>query len=235
MSRTKTDWEQNVRREVPGAVILNNAVAAECIRLDCTSRVEIGYSGSRMPPVAIRGRIINKGWTIGKKGPVCPDCGSRKTPAEEPKVITTTAEQDTMNQNPETPFEAPPSAAQSQDARKVHRAVMGWLEEAYDEERKQYRKGFSDQSIATETGAAVSYVSKCRDDYFGVLGMPVEIEVLTADIARMEREAREFIEATQKRLAEAANEFAATRTAITDRIESVRSRLGKLIKDNGWS
>lgn len=63
---------------------------------------------------------------------------------------------------------SPNPPAMSPDAKKAHRLVMGALEDFYDEAKKRYRPGHTDQSIADEVGVAPAAVAKVREEFFGL-------------------------------------------------------------------
>lgn len=214
MSRTKADWEENVHHEIPSATVHANGVAATC---GCGEIIEVKFARGRLPPVPIRKKILNAGWRLTTKAAICPQCQRKDDPMPEVTAIPL------------------PSVAQSPDARKVHRAVMGWLEQAYDEIKRTYQPGFSDKSIADETGAAVEYVAKCREDYFGPIAVPSELTKLRAEIADTTR----MIESEAKDHAYKIDALVKAHNAALDRLRTRQSvaeeRLRDLVKKNGWA
>jgi len=238
MSRTKPQWEESLRREVPGGVPHNTGVLVTC---ECGSTLDVIYPSGRLPPVAIRQKLQRKGWRIQRRTCQCPACWG-KVPAnsnEEPEaMVSTTVAQDTaireMNERKAVEEVPLPSERQTPNARKVHRAVMGWLEEAYEEEHKRYKRGFSDISIAEETGAAPQYVAKVREDYFGALGTPPEIEKLTAALDAASRELSELRVATLGKIDKVRTDYIAAAKPISDKVDRLRENLFTLKQENGW-
>lgn len=199
---------------MPNATVAANGVTANC---ECGAALEVKFARNRLPPVAIRQKVINHGWRIGRKSAICTRCQTK-----EPEMPEVTA----------IPL---PSTAQTPDARKVHRAVMGWLEQAYDEAKNCYTQGFSDKQIADETGAAVEYVAKCREDYFGPIAVP-------SDLARLREELIETHGLIQREIDSHAAGLTRLRDAHTKAIDGLRTRLtvieervAVLIKKNGWA
>lgn len=75
MSRTKPRWEIELRQIVPNPVVQTTGVTVNCA---CGCHLTIRYSGGRLPPEAIRGRIVNHGWRLARRKAVCPTCQCHK-------------------------------------------------------------------------------------------------------------------------------------------------------------
>jgi len=213
MSRTKFDWESNVHLDVPSATVAPNKVVVTC---GCGETYEVNFARGRLPPVAIRKKIIHAGWRLTTKAAICPKCQSKDQKMPEIKAIPL------------------PSVAQTPDARKVHRAVMGWLEQAYDETKRVYMTGFSDKSIADETGAAVEYVAKCREDYFGPIAVPLDLTNLRADLDETKRMIERESEAHAAKIKQLVDAHTKAIDALRTRYTVTEERLRDLIKKNGW-
>lgn len=69
MSRTKPRWEIELRQIVPNPVVQITGVTVNCA---CGCPLTIRYSGGRLPPEAIRGRIVNHGWRLVRRKAICP-------------------------------------------------------------------------------------------------------------------------------------------------------------------
>lgn len=82
--------------------------------------------------------------------------------------------------------QAAPAAA-SDEARAAKRAVMQWLDEAFNVEKGTYRAGISDASIAKETGVAEAKVKALREEFYGPLGEPEELRVMRDDLALVKK------------------------------------------------
>lgn len=93
-----------------------------------------------------------------------------------------------------TPANPQPTEA----AKKAKRLVYQALEDYYDDVRKQYRTGNSDESVAKETGAAVEFVRSIREADFGPLGPPSELEALKIEVIQMGREVSEIHEKIER-------------------------------------
>ena len=101
-------------------------------------------------------------------------------------------------------------------AKRIHRTVMEALMLVYDEDKKAYNPGYSDNRVATETGAAPAYVSKTREDYFGPISEPAEIVAFRERIDSLE------------------DQFKITSRNYVDAIASARADLALLRKNNLW-
>lgn len=126
-------------------------------------------------PDFVAKRMLGKGWTFGSVL-ACPECSKRRARRanlpEETDVATAAKEG------------ARSGGEMSDAARKAHRFVMMMLEEGYDENRRTYRDGWSDERIASETGASVTHVRDTRESFFGPVADPVppEFHALRADL-----------------------------------------------------
>lgn len=89
---------------------------------------------------------------------------------------------------------------QSPEAMKAQRQVFALLETYFDEKQGRYSNSYSDQRIATETGASVAFVAEIRTTCFGVLKPPSELEQLQADIAAIEAMVRDLRSRVDKAL-----------------------------------
>ena len=110
------------------------------------------------------------------------------------------------------------------DAKRVHRAVMEALMIAYDEDKKAYAQGYTDQRIADETSAAIEYVRKTREDYFGPLAAPSEFTALN----------RELDEITG-RLNKSRDDMATVVQNLADSIDALHKRFHSVAVRNGWA
>lgn len=108
------------------------------------------------------------------------------------------------------------AASQEETRRRLKRNVIEWLGETYDEDKCCYKSGFSDASIAKETGAAEKFVAEIREDLYGPMGEPDDLRQLRADFAA-------HMESGKAWLAE------------HDRVaKTFYARLERLIIKNGW-
>lgn len=108
-------------------------------------------------------------------------------------------------------------------AKRAHRAVIAWLEESFDEDAGRYKSGMSDASIAKETGASPEYVAKVREEYFGPLKEPPEMEAIRAEMLQLHQEA--------ERLRKDAD---AAAKALEAKVDALGERIIKMARSNGW-
>lgn len=110
------------------------------------------------------------------------------------------------------------AVAQSQEEtrRRLKRSVIEWLGECYDEDKCCYKSGFSDASIAKETGAAPQFVAEIREDLYGPMGEPDDLRQLRADFATHMKTGEAWM-------------------AEHDRVsKTFYARLERLVVKNGW-
>lgn len=161
-----------------------------------------------LSPEGVAKAMLLKGWTFGSKL-ACPDHGRKER---------TTTPRDTQKKEPATMATAPanPAPQPSEAAKKAKRLVYQALEDYYDDAIKAYRKGHSDEKVATETGAAIEFVRQIRESDFGPLGQPSELVELMRDMNVLRVESMAAIAEYQRRAADISN------------------RLVRICKDNGW-
>lgn len=134
-------------------------------------------------------------------------------PAPEPKKET-----------PMPAVAAPPAPTViSDEARNARRLATMMLEEHFDVATGRFRDGWTDEKIAKETGAAVQFVTKRREEDFGPLKMPSEIEQERARLDALEAR----VDAYEKH---AAIEIGGWRADLI----AHRQRLTALCAKNGW-
>jgi hypothetical protein len=243
---TKESWAAALRREAPYATINPRGVVIHCTGCDAVLEVK---NSDRPASALVRKTVNTAGWLIRNRRAKCVSCSGPRKPDKEEPVVTTTAAQDKaireMNEKaallpdkaPATESGAPAGtlAQQSAPARRLFRELMGWLEESYDEASKRYKKGFSDQSIAEETGAAVAFVAKTREDYFGPLGTPPEIETLRASLATLTRDIQSHGDTFKAKYARLSADENAAAAALLLRVKNITGRLDEIVKEQGWS
>jgi hypothetical protein len=132
---------------------------------------------------------------------------------------------------PEQPEEPKPMSASvtpiqpqpSDEAKAARRLAHMLLEEQFDVEKGCFRNGYSDAKIAAESGAAVAFVSKRREEEFGPLKQPPEIAA-----------AREELDAFEQKIAEIERSARAAVESLRSELGLHRGRLSELVKRNGW-
>ena len=148
----------------------------------------------RVPPAEVAKKARRDGWATGKKF-VCPDCQQKEHTKMEPK----------------------PTVFEMSDAvRRAQREAMELIEADYDMTAKHYRGKTTDKIIADTCKLSEKRVAELREQFFGPLAEPSEIDEIRKEMAKIHVDAEAAIrslEASQKLLS---------------------SRLDSLIAANGW-
>jgi len=185
----------------------------------CECGREITWSANSMPApdvILTKVRKRARGWDIDtkRKTVICHECieALAETIAEEKaeelaeKVLAEIRQEPEQPPAPVAPVAPEPApiieeveieeevimpetVEKSAAARQAKRMVYALLEEGYDDKKKCYRTGWSDDKIADETGASVQLVAQVREEDFGPLGKPEELRNLEAQIASIADEA----------------------------------------------
>lgn len=206
---TGAGWAKATARRLgmSGEVSFSSTRAGMTLHMPCARKnhiVDVRFRPGTNPD-ALAKMMLNQGWTVGSK-PVCPDCGRKEKKVPPVNKLNPPAGQ----------AQAAPTQPPSDAARKAHRLAMMALEDYYDEAAKTYKQGYSDKRIADETGASEAHVRQTREQYFGPLGEPVELQ-----------EYRQRLDAMQAKLDEITLNAAAE-------IGALRSRLSNICTVNGW-
>lgn len=216
-------WQLEVGRRigVHGPIDFTPARVGQTLHLPCARGHRVDYPLNKpMPPEAVAKDLMKKGWTVGSKL-LCPK-HARKTKAIPAPVP---GEQEEPMSEPEIALpagvELPPPAVSakapaSDRARAAQREALNWLGESFNVEKGTYAKDVSDATIAKETGLAVAVVIKLREDFYGPLKAPGEVEEMRGAIKRLRSDISENGE------------------TLRQAIRTLELRLDRLCEKNGW-
>jgi hypothetical protein len=190
----------------------------------CGELKEWRFSGNRLPPDAIIPKLKKLGWKTGRKLN-CPGCtGHVPKPKPDLKLVEASqvkedevAKSELLSGTTLSDVKLTPSAA----ARATYRQVVNWLEEAYDIDRQTYKDGFSDASVAAETGASPQLVADIREKGYGPAFPPEPKEITQF------REKLASFKADLDRLESTVTAARGTATLLHQQLEG-------LIKRNAW-
>lgn len=207
---------------------------------------------TKFPSDVIKKKLMRQGWSFQGRKPVCPDCVSaRKVTRLRPK--TSAPEKLPVDQNdnqpilPEeqeqVPMDTSPTAAAapitpSARAKAARREVMQWLDESFEltgPEKGRFKGGVTDATIAKETGCSEDAVRKIREEFFGILDRPRELDTISAEVGTLRLAADQLVkDATAQ-----ANRLIADATAqakvIADKADKLSSRLAQISREQGWA
>lgn len=187
----------------------------------CHKQVEAFHMRNKLPTDQIRKKIVNAGWMLnGGKHAECPNHFSITAPKRkvEPMPEFLHATKVDWHDEPVTPTERTKAAK---------REALTWLEEAFNVERGNYKAGVDDASIAKETGLSEEAVKALREDFYGPLKVPSELETLRSEVAA-KLTLVDRLETDLKRHAETECEL------MRQQIGTLGSRLEAVITKGGW-
>lgn len=209
-------YSTTLNNYIPGALVRGDQDAAIIISLlckTCGDEVEAFRSNVFMPPDQVLKMISQRGWHVGN-GPRKHVCPSHK---KEKKMAANDVA---------APLRAVPAAVPlvpSPDAKAARREALQWIAEAYDVATGRYADGTTDASIAKETKLSENAVAELREEFYGPLKMPSDIETAMRELRDIE----------SKRTAMVAD-FASLATALRERTDAVSARIDALKRANGW-
>lgn len=115
------------------------------------------------------------------------------------------------------------TATPSEAAKVVRRLVYTAIEEAYDESGKRYKSPHSDASIAKDVDCAENLVATVRDEFFGPIGEPPEIDAIRVEVA-----------ALMERATQLKTDADLMYKDLLGKADALNRRLDTLISRNGW-
>ncbi|MFL5900892.1 MAG: hypothetical protein ACJ75S_06800 [Solirubrobacterales bacterium] len=213
---------------------------------------------TKFPHDVVKKKLMQQGWVFHGSKPVCPDCveaDKHKGPRAKPKLTVVPAapppQQDLepIVPQPTVPEKEPPmdtsataiasaTLTPSARAKAARREVMQWLEESFEltgPEKGRYKAGVTDATIAKETGCSEDAVKKIREEFFGLLDKPKELDGISAEIGTLRLAAAEL----ERKATEAADEIKRNATAeaevIRRKATELTERLNKISREQGWS
>lgn len=203
----KPAYGNALARALPGAVHHTepgrHVVMLPCRR--CPGLVEAFSSPNHIPPEIIPQKIRERGWLIGR----------------------TAAKHQCPNHAKEKPMPSPSTAAAAPvptpDARAAGRAAMDWLGESFDLTSGRYSPGVSDATIAKEVGMSELAIAQLREQFFGPLREPSEIEAIRAQLNGLEDQASTLV-GNAERLS----------TSLLAEVKEIGRKLDRLTQANGW-
>lgn len=216
-----------LQKAVPGAIYHADRVS---VWIDvpcngCGRLVKRAWHGkSRMPPVRLSRILKERGWTVGnrKNKHICPDHQPMRTIAEvwspDPgtvKIIDVDEREDEMTETVEM--------SPSDKARNARRETILLLEEVFNPETGRFKAGEDDASVASVTGLSTEAVGKLREEFYGPLKVPGEIEAALAELTGISKS----ITATREH-------FTGELIRLENRVADVQKRVDALVEKNGW-
>lgn len=206
----KNSWMEEMISAIPACTPSRSDVRIFCSKDGCKQGTAVSLTKSLLPPEVILKKFQQRGWRDVTKKPVCPTCQEKEKPVSKlDPIIQPVGDDNMQNASP--------------DAKKQHRKIMEALFLTFDEEAKRYSKDYSDQRVAEETGAPVSAVKKCREDYFGTLAIPDEVDVVKGMIAEAERQIANLRASTEDRI-----------KAMETEVDKLRQVWSNIARANGW-
>lgn len=224
----KPGYQDDMQRMVARGIIARAVGRGVILEIPCTGGHIAEHTLDRMlPPDAMPRQLAQRGWRLARRKATCPDCVNKEKPVSSHLVTRAELSAEPLPRQPAAPPPAvaavAPEREATPDAKRVHRTVMEALMSVYDDDAKRYTGGYTDARVAEETGAALAYVAKVREDYFGPIAEPAEIEELRAELKGL-REGISSINETYNRAIK----------ALETRAGEIEATIVKLAQANGW-
>lgn len=193
-------------------------VCDECGREDCIPAPH--KRGRGQDAGLVEGVVLKKlramGWNEVHKKLLCPTCEAKRRAFATGKCVSmekakTTGKKEEGPREPTT---------------KQRREIIAWLEEAYDDEAKQYIGGETDDTVANDLNVMPGWVAKIREEFFGPSGENEDIKSLAADLEK----AKEVNKRALTNAEAAVQQIKAESQKIEDyakRLSAIRDAIGK--------
>lgn len=160
------------------------------LRCACGHERDFGWGGDTSPDLMVK-NMRNKGWQMRRAAdPVCPSC--QKKEKKEMHVTKTV-----MGPDP-----------------KIARRIYAALDDHFDDQRKLYASGWSDEKVAKEIGTSLELVTSIRREACGELAEDPEMTKLKDDIGYLRIEFEEAVSKLSK-------DFNARQTELEQRLGRV--------------
>lgn len=232
----KPGYESDMQRQVARGITARPVGRGVLLEIPCTGGHTVEHALDKMlPPDAMPRQLAQRGWRIARRKATCPDCVTKEKNVSSHLVTRAELSAEPFSRQPAAP--PPPAVAAvapereaTPDAKRVHRTVMEALMSVYDDDAKRYTGGYTDARVAEETGAALAYVAKVREDYFGPIAEPAEIVALRKDHAAV----IEAIAAVRRDMATVRQGFEATLADLDKKAQGIGHRLDNAAQANGW-
>lgn len=261
------EWEQKVARAIGvGKVGWNNMRPSDTgIRGELTVPCSHGHDvviqmPTKFPHDVVKKKLQHQGWEFHGRKPVCPECAEQERSRKAAPTLKVVASNDvplealqpTANENereevpvtataPQTSTLAVASATEqtpSAKAKAAKRAVMTWLDEAFEitgPDVGRYKQGFSDASIAKETGCSEKAVADLREEFFGKIAKPRELDSIKVEVGNLLLAAGNLERTAQETAETIINNAKAEAKVIRDKATALTDRLNKIAAANGWA
>lgn len=253
----ETGWEGKVAHALGVGQIgwVNNRVSDTGIRGVLTVPCSRGHDvdiemPTKFPHDVVKKKVQAKGWTFHGRKPVCPDCTAKEREAQESQRNAVDATPPTPQPAPEKEVTMPPAEASgvaiaaattanaTAAAKAAKRAVMQWLDESFEitgENQGRYKAGINDESIAKECKCAVNVVVQLREEFFGKLDRPKELDVITAEVRNIRTAAEQMVKDAEAAAAQLLREATAGSNALRGQAAELEAKLRKVAMANGWA
>lgn len=228
MAGNVIDWHAKAGRAIGiGALDYTPTRIGQTLHLPCARGHRVDFTlNTRLPPEVLAKKLLQKGWTIGSRL-LCPKHSTKtKAPTPAPQEEIEDMKQMNVISIEQKALQVPvtqATPASSDAARSAKRAAMQWLDEAFDVTKGQYNSGVSDDTIAKETGLAPAKVKELREEFYGALKVPSELDALMREMAGI-----------YTRLEQMNAEHSARHEAIVAAANAIDARIESLAKLNGW-
>lgn len=152
------------------------------VECGCGTSVLKGWQPNSSPDLMVR-NMRRQGWIIDwGRTPVCPACQQQQK--EQQRTMTTNK---TASLGPDP---------------KIARRIYALLDDHFDEPRRVYKAGWSDERIAKEIDTSVQIVERIRREAYGELAEDPVVTALREDIELLRMETEENQKTLLGKLAE---------------------------------
>lgn len=172
-----------------------------------------------LPADVVASKIANMGWKLGSKS-TCPGPHNKEP---HPMAANDPAPTNVSAMLRETGIVPAAPKLPSRDARAMRREAMDWLTEAFDPDKGRYKAGIHDASIAAETGLAEEAVAKLREEFFGPIKLPSEVEELLSKM-----------QAIREMIGDFDTYYKTEMEKLKTDARKLENRLSSMVAKNGW-
>lgn len=173
-----------------------HAQAWEIACSGCRAAYKAAWGPDTSPSLMVR-NMHKKGWDVrAKRAPLCPTCIRQR------KVIPMNTRASGAHAGASAPLAVAMNVAVSA---KITRTVFSILEDRFDEAKRLYRDGWTDERTAKEAGTTVEIVQRLRREAFGELAEDPRVTAFKDDLALLRLDIEQAMLALGRRCDEMAS------------------------------
>jgi len=217
------NYEVDLQSELPGAEVFSLPGGGFNLKLWCCKCADNStvYSQMKLPTDQFRKKLTQAGWHLHKR-PTLHQCPLHRRQKETAPMPNPTKAGGLLESS-----HIALGVAASEAARIARREAMLLIGDVFDIETGRYKAGESDATVSACTKLSEDAVAKLREEFYGSLKMPSELEALQIELKNLQSNATKTMTDLQAEVLE-------TRKLIDKDLGDLTRKIDNVIRINGW-